>query len=209
MPMHGRYCAVVALDPDRHGPSLYETNADDRDGRMWTYLPFGPFVSFDAYRTALSSWAARSDWTTYTILDEEERPAGVASYMRIDPDAGSIEVGGIMYSPRLRRTRAGSEAMYLMMARAFDELGYRRYEWKCDSLNEASIRAATRYGFRYEGTFRQALVVKGRNRDTSWFSIVDSEWPRLRGSFEAWLSPANFDSAGRQKQRLEDLARGC
>ena len=120
---------------------------------------------------------------------------GVASYLRIDEEIGSIEVGHILYSPLLQRRRAGTEAMYLMMRRAFDELGYRRYEWKCDALNEASRRAAARLGFVYEGTFRQATIYKGRNRDTAWYSILDSEWPRLRTAFEAWLQPANFDEA--------------
>jgi RimJ/RimL family protein N-acetyltransferase len=125
--------------------------------------------------------------------------------MRIDPNAGSIEVGGIMYSPRLQRTRAATEAMFLMMQRVFDELGYRRYEWKCDSLNEPSIRAATRLGFRYEGTFRQATVVKGRNRDTAWFSIIDRDWPQLKTAFTAWLAPENFDAAGNQRRSLADI----
>jgi RimJ/RimL family protein N-acetyltransferase len=203
-PMHGRYCAVVPLDPDRHGRDLFEANAEDVHGSMWTYLPFGPFGTFESYRAALESWVDRPDWATCAVI-AAGKASGVASYMRIDPAAGSIEVGGIMYSPRLQRTRAATEAMYLMMARAFDELRYRRYEWKCDSLNEPSIRAARRYGFQYEGLFRQAVVVKGRNRDTSWFSIIDCEWPVIRAGFEAWLSPENFDAAGRPKSTLEEL----
>jgi RimJ/RimL family protein N-acetyltransferase len=204
--MHGRYCVVIPLDPDRHGRDLYEANIEDVRGRMWTYLPFGPFDTFESYRAALESWVDRPDWSTYAVIDDG-KPSGVASYMRIDPAAGSVEVGGIMYSPRLQRTRPATEAMYLMMARAFDELRYRRYEWKCDSLNEPSIRAAQRYGFQYEGTFRQAIVVKGRNRDTAWFSIIDTEWPVIRAGFDAWLSPENFDADGRQKSTLEDLRR--
>jgi RimJ/RimL family protein N-acetyltransferase len=134
-----------------------------------------------------------------------DRPAGVASYLRIDPAMGSIEVGAILYSPALQRSPAATEAMYLMARHVFEELGYRRYEWKCDSLNQASRRAAERLGFRYEGTFRQAWVVKGRNRDTAWYSIIDSEWPALRNAFERWLDPSNFDAAGKQRARLEAL----
>jgi RimJ/RimL family protein N-acetyltransferase len=125
--------------------------------------------------------------------------------MRTDPVHGTIEVGGISYSPRLKRTRAGTEAMYLMMRRAFDELGYRRYEWKCDSLNAASRAAALRYGFEYEGTFRQVIVYKGRSRDTAWFSILDGEWPRVRAAFETWLADDNFDASGRQRRSLADI----
>ena len=130
---------------------------------------------------------------------------GVASLMRIDPAAGVIEVGGINYSPALQRTPAATEAMYLMMRRVFDELGYRRYEWKCDSLNAASRAAAQRLGFTYEGMFRQATVYKARNRDTCWFSILDSEWPALKSGFEQWLAPDNFDTDGRQRKRLSQL----
>jgi RimJ/RimL family protein N-acetyltransferase len=125
--------------------------------------------------------------------------------MRIEPAHGVIEVGGITFSPSLKKTRAATESMYLMMRRAFDELGYRRYEWKCDSLNAPSRAAATRYGFTYEGIFRQAIVYKGRSRDTAWFSITDVEWPRVRAAFEAWLDPANFNADGQQKRRLSDL----
>jgi RimJ/RimL family protein N-acetyltransferase len=203
--MAGQYCRIVQLDRDAHARDLYAANSDDVDGHMWTYLPFGPFASLEAYLDAVESWLSRNDWQTYAILDTHDRAAGVASYMRIDPNAGSIEVGGIMYSPRLQRTRAATEAMFLMMQRVFDELGYRRYEWKCDSLNEPSIRAATRLGFRYEGTFRQATVVKGRNRDTAWFSIIDRDWPQLKTAFTAWLAPENFDPAGKQRRSLADI----
>ncbi|HET9948325.1 MAG TPA: GNAT family protein, partial [Longimicrobiales bacterium] len=133
------------------------------------------------------------------------RPAGLASYLRIAPEHGSIEVGHVHFGPALRRTPAATEAMYLMMRRAFDELGYRRYEWKCDALNAPSRRAAERLGFTYEGTFRQHIVYKGRNRDTAWYSILDAEWPRVRSALEAWLDPSNFDAEGRQRRRLEGL----
>jgi RimJ/RimL family protein N-acetyltransferase len=204
-PIDGQYCRIVPLDREAHARDLYAANAEDANGRMWTYLPFGPFSSFDAYEQAIDGWMARDDWQTYAILDPAGRAAGVASYMRIDPAGGSIEVGGIMYSPRLRRTRSATEAMFLMMRRVFDDLGYRRYEWKCDALNEPSIRAATRLGFRYEGTFRQATVVKGRNRDTAWFSIIDREWPYLKAAFMAWLAPANFENDGKQRRSLTEM----
>ena len=203
-PMDGQYCRVLSFDPERHARDLYDANSDDAEGRMWSYLPFGPFASFDEYLIAARSWAIKDDWQVHAI-QTAGTITGMASYMRIDPPAGSIEVGGIMYAPRLQRTRAATEAMYLMMRRVFDELGYRRYEWKCNALNEASVRAAGRLGFQYEGTFRQAAVVKGRNRDTAWFSITDKEWPNVKAGFLAWLSPSNFDAAGRQRQTLTDL----
>jgi RimJ/RimL family protein N-acetyltransferase len=204
--MAGRFCRVVALDPAQHAEALYSANNEDRDGRMWSYLPFGPFSSVDDYVASMNSWLARGDWEVHAIIDAPSGLAtGSASYMRIDPPNGSIEVGAVMYSPRLQRTPAATEAMYLMMRRVFDELGYRRYEWKCDALNEPSIKAAGRLGFQYEGTFRQSNVVKGRNRDTAWFSVIDREWPRLKAAFESWLSPDNFEADGKQRQSLREL----
>ncbi len=138
----------------------------------------------------------------HTILDSDDVPVGLASYLRIDPDNGSIEVGHIHYSPLLQRQPAGTEAMFLMMSQVFDELGYRRYEWKCDALNASSRRAAERLGFTYEGTFRQATHYKGRNRDTAWFSIIDKDWPRICDAFNLWLELANFDDSGKQKSSL-------
>ena len=167
----------------------------EQDGRNWTYLPYGPFAAPDAYREWVEVISRADDPLFYAIVDNaSDAPVGVASLMRIEPKAGVIEVGGINYSPRLQRRPAATEAMYLLMCRVFDELGYRRYEWKCDSLNAPSRAAAQRLGFTYEGLFRQATVYKERNRDTAWFSILDSEWPRLRTAFEAWLDPANFDA---------------
>src|SRR5207248_1590774 len=145
---------------------------------------------------------------TYAMIDATGgRAVGVASYLNINRSAGSIEVGAIAYSPALQRTPAATEAMYLMMRRVFDELGYRRYEWKCNSLNAPSRVAAARYGFRFEGLFRQADVVKGRNRDTAWFSIIDSEWPAIKAAFERWLDPGNFDAEGHQRMSLSSLTR--
>ena len=204
--MHGRFCRVEPLDVDRHAAELFDANSEDRDGRNWTYLPYGPFASFDLYRDYLAAAATRGDPLVHAIIDQASgRAVGVASLMRIEAATGVIEVGGINYSPRLQRRPAATEAMYLLMRRVFDELGYRRYEWKCDQLNAPSRAAALRLGFRYEGLFRQATVYKGRNRDTTWFSIIDSEWPTLRRAFEAWLDPGNFDAAGRQRRKLESF----
>jgi len=170
---------------------------------MWTYLPRGPFATAGAYREWAESAALLDDPLTHTIIDNATGEAvGTAAYMRIDAASGVIEVGSITYSPRLQRRPAGTEAMYLMMRRVFDELGYRRYEWKCNSLNMPSRAAALRLGFQYEGLFRQATLTRGRNRDTMWFSVTDRDWPALRDAFERWLDPANFDAAGRQRQSL-------
>ena len=200
--MAGRFCTVEPLDPGRHAAQLFAAFAED-DGRMWTYLPRGPFAAAADYREWAEGAARLDDPLTHAIIDNASGQAvGTAAYMRIDPASGVIEVGSITYSPRLQRRPAGTEAMYLMMRRVFDELGYRRYEWKCNSLNMPSRAAALRLGFQYEGLFRQATITRGRNRDTTWFSVIDSEWRALRGAFEGWLDPANFDAAGRQRQSL-------
>lgn len=206
--MHGNHCRVEALDPERHAGELFDAYSEDRDGRMWTYLPWGPYAGFDDFLAATITGLKRENFITYAVIDADSGKAlGVASYLNINPSAGSIEVGGIAYAPALQKKPAGTEAMFLMMRRAFDELGYRRYEWKCNSLNAPSRTAAERYGFRFEGIFRQADVVKGHNRDTAWFSIADGEWPVLKTAFERWLDPANFDRDGRQRERLSALTR--
>jgi RimJ/RimL family protein N-acetyltransferase len=205
IPMEGRFCRLEPLDPERHAADLWAANSLD-SGAMWTYLPWGPFADLDTYSAYIKMAAARDDPLVFAIVDTKtEKPVGVGSYLRINPTAGTIEVGGLAYSPLLQRRPAATEAMYLMMRRAFDELGYRRYEWKCNALNAPSRSAATRLGFAYEGIFRQADVVKGRNRDTAWYAITDDEWPRLRAAFEHWLDPANFDSAGDQLVSLSGL----
>jgi RimJ/RimL family protein N-acetyltransferase len=201
--MAGQYCRLEPLE-ERHATGLHTANALDPQGAAWTYLPYGPFATEGDYRTWLLSAAPGPDPSFYAIVDQSDRPAGVASYMRIAPESGSIEVGHLNFSPLLQRTRAATEAMYLMMARAF-ALGYRRYEWKCDALNAPSRAAALRLGFTCEGVFRQATVYKGRNRDTAWYSVIDREWPARRAAFEAWLDPANFDAAGRQLRTLSSL----
>jgi RimJ/RimL family protein N-acetyltransferase len=204
-PMAGRYCRVEPIDPARHAEDLYRANALDPSNRNFTYLLSGPFITFDAYCQWLESVRSGDDPVFHAIVDTETgKAAGAASYMRIDPKNGSIEVGNINYSPLLQRKRAATEAMYLMMKRVF-ELGYRRYEWKCDSLNAPSRAAAQRLGFSYEGIFRQAIVYRGRSRDTAWYAMIDSEWPELDQAFQRWLDPANFDAQGKQHKRLSDL----
>ena len=202
-PMAGRFCTVAPLDPARHSAQLFAAYAEDQEGGMWTYLPRGPFATLAALRDWAEDAAGRDDPLTHAIIDNASGAAvGTAAYMRIEPAVGVIEVGSITYSPRLQRRPAGTEAMYLMMRRVFDELGYRRYEWKCNSLNTPSRAAAARLGFQYEGLFRQAQITRGRNRDTAWFSVIDREWPALRTGFERWLDPANFDPAGNQRKSL-------
>jgi len=205
--MEGHYCTVEPVEPARHAAELHTAYLLDQEGRNWTYLPYGPFPRFEDYRAWLERACLVDDPLVHAIIERRSgRAVGVASLMRIDP-AGVIEVGGINYAPALQRTPAATEAMYLMMRRVFDELGYRRYEWKCDSLNAPSRGAAQRLGFRYEGMFRQATVYKARNRDTCWFSILDSEWPALKPAFARWLDPANFDAAGQQRQSLSSIRR--
>jgi RimJ/RimL family protein N-acetyltransferase len=204
-PMAGRFCRLEALDAGRHAADLHQANSLDADGRNWTYLPYGPFESLETYARWIVTATASDDPQLWAIEDAPTgRAVGVAAYLRIDPDSGSIEVGHLNYSPLLQRRPAATEAMYLMMRRAF-ELGYRRYEWKCDALNAPSRAAARRLGFSYEGLFRQARVNKGRNRDTAWYSVIDSDWPRLRGAFEQWLAPSNFDERGVQRVSLTSL----
>ena len=206
----GRYCGLELFHADRHCGDLFDAYAEDKEGRIWTYLAYGPFASFEEFRDLMQVHFSGADPLCHVIRDQASgRATGMASYMRIDPAVGSIEVGSIAYSPRLQRSRAATETMYLMMRRAFDELGYRRYEWKCDALNAASRNAAERLGFRFEGIFRQAVVYKGRNRDTAWYSIIDREWPSLKPAFERWLDPANFDADGRQRERLSVLTRAA
>jgi RimJ/RimL family protein N-acetyltransferase len=201
--LDGRWARLERLDPARHGPEVHAANV--ADDAIWDYMPNGPYRREAEWRAWAEDVAAREDPFFYAIRDlSTGRAAGVASFLRISPEAGSIEVGWITLAPALQRTPAATEAMALMMAWAF-EAGYRRFEWKCNALNLPSRRAAQRLGLSYEGVFRQATVVKGRNRDTAWFAAVDGEWPRLRDAFAAWLDPANFDEAGRQRVALSAL----
>ena len=206
--MSGWGCRLEPLDPGLHGGPLWQAFSAD-DGAMWTYLTSGPFADESAMLAWLQQCAAKVDPQFYVIVDEPSGKAlGLASYLRIDPAAGSIEVGWLHFSPAMQRTRLSTAAMALMMGRAF-ALGYRRYEWKCNDLNLPSRQAAQRLGFRYEGTFRQARVDKGRSRDTAWFSVIDREWPALQGCFARWLADDNFDGAGGQRLRLSDLTAAC
>jgi RimJ/RimL family protein N-acetyltransferase len=205
-PMVGRFCRVEPLDPARHAADLHRANATDSQDRIWTYLAYGPFPDADAYRVWAEGAAAGEDPLFHAVVDASTDAAvGVASYLRIEPAVGVIEVGHINYAPPLQRTPAATEAMFLMMRRVFGELGYRRYEWKCDALNAGSRRAAERLGLRFEGVFRQATMYKGRNRDTAWYSVIDHEWPALEAAYARWLDPANFDRDGRQRESLSAL----
>ncbi len=201
--MQGQFARLEPLRADEHAALLYRSYAGHE--RMWDYMPNGPFSSAAQYHRWVRDAEKSEDPLFFAIKNLDSGDwEGTASFLRIAPEAGSIEVGYIAMSPALQGTRAGTEAMYLMMAWAFDA-GYRRYEWKCNALNKASRKAAQRLGFSYEGVFRQAMVVKGRNRDTAWFAAIDSEWPALKEAFAAWLRPANFDDTGRQKENLSDL----
>ncbi len=203
--MVGTFCRVEPLDVARHAAELYAANSLDQEGRLWTYLFSGPFDTLEAYTDWLRGAADSDDPLFFTIVENSSSEAvGVAAYLRIKPAQGAIEVGHINFSPRLQRTPAATEAMYLMMKHAF-ELGYRRYEWKCDALNAKSRAAAQRLGLSFEGIFRQALVYKGRNRDTAWYAAIDQEWPALEEAFLRWLDPANFGEDGQQQISLSEL----
>jgi len=201
--MTGRYARLEPLAAD-HAEGLFAAYAGAPT--LWDYLPYGPHADLAAQAEWVAHWSGRPDPVFFAIRGEDGQVGGVASYLRIAPEAGSIEVGHINLSPSLQGSRAATEAMVLMMGWAF-AAGYRRYEWKCDALNLPSRRAAERLGLSYEGVFRQAAVVKGRNRDTAWFAAIDREWPALKAAFGTWLDPGNFDAAGRQTRRLSALTR--
>jgi RimJ/RimL family protein N-acetyltransferase len=196
----GRFATVEPLDPVRHGAELF---AAARDPGIWDWLAYGPFADDAAMRLWLEQRAASADPIFFAIRDRTDGLAkGMCAWLRLDPPNGVIEIGHIWLSPGLQRTREATDALFVMMHHALDELGYRRLEWKCDALNAPSRRAALRLGFIFEGIFRQHMVVKGRNRDTAWYAIIDTEWPRLRAAFQAWLDDGNFDPQGRQHKTL-------
>ena len=207
--LRGRYVTLEPLDPGRHAPPLWE--AVRSHDEVWTWLPDGPYSTESALRQALAEKQASAAAVFFAIIPESQpapaagfpAAAGYASYMRIEPAHGVIEVGNILLAPCLQRTRAATEALFLMACHVFEDLGYRRYEWKCNAQNEPSRRAALRLGFSFEGVFRQHMIVKGRNRDTAWFAMLDSDWPARRLAFERWLDPGNFDHQGRQKTPLQ------
>ena len=204
--IQGSYCCLQPLDAQAHAGDLYRAYAHDQENQIWTYLPYGPFYQQADYEAWVHTYDHSADPMFYAVIDTQFGTAtGVASYLRIEPTVGVIEVGHINYSPLLQQTAAATEAMYLLMQRVFDECGYRRYEWKCDALNEKSMRAAVRLGFTFEGIFRQATIYKQRNRDTAWFAITDQQWPALKTAYETWLSPRNFDANCGQKYSLSKL----
>jgi RimJ/RimL family protein N-acetyltransferase len=201
--LEGRFVRLERMDPDAHAGDLHR--AYSGHDALWDYMPYGPFPSAAGYHRWAKDHASGADPFFYVLRDVATgRAGGVASYLRITPEAGSIEVGHICIAPELSRRPATTEAMFLLMDWAFSN-GYRRYEWKCNALNLPSRRAAQRLGFSYEGIFRQHVISKGRNRDTAWFAVIDKEWPALREAFAAWLAPSNFDASGRQRERLSDL----
>ena len=204
--IEGRYCRLERLDPRRHAAALFEAYAQAPDGRDWTYLFVGPFADAASYREYAERISTGTDPMHYAVVDlKTESAVGTMALMRIDSAHGVIEVGSVTFSPLLKQTPISTEAQYRLMKHVFDDLGYRRYEWKCDSLNAPSRRAAERLGFRFEGIFLQAIVYKSRSRDTAWYSILDREWPALRAAFERWLAPENFDSHGRQRLSLAKI----
>lgn len=204
--LEGRHIHIVPFDPERHVPALYTASHGPGLDSLWTYLSVGPFPDEESFRRTYEGLAEKADPLLFALVDPPlGTPLGHATYMRIEPGQRVVEVGNILFTPALARTPAATEAMYLMARHAFEDLGYRRYEWKCNALNAPSRRAAHRLGFTFEGEFRQHMIVKGRNRDTTWFSLLDTEWPRAKAAFEAWLAPENFDGEGRQKRRLETI----
>jgi RimJ/RimL family protein N-acetyltransferase len=202
----GRVVTLRPFDSSSQARALYEATHGPEQEALWRYMGDGPFASFDDYQAAFEKKEKSVDPLLWAIVDNAtDLPVGQASYLRIEPAHRSIEVGNIIFSPALQRSPGATEAMYLMARYAFEDLGYRRYEWKCNALNQPSRRAASRLGFTFEGVFRQHMIIKGRNRDTAWFSMLDSEWPLRRANFERWLAPSNFDETGRQRLSLSRL----
>ena len=202
--MNGRFCKLEVLNVDKHAKDLFHSFSEDTNQHDWTYLPYGPFHDYEFFYLWLKDICLSADPLFHTVIDQNIQSAiGLASYLRINPKIGVIEVGHIHFSPKLQQTVMSTEAMYLMMKRVFDELGYRRYEWKCDALNEKSRKSAERLGFTFEGVFRQATMYKGRNRDTAWYAIIDSDWPKIKQAFQNWLDPEIFDKSGQQKTKLQ------
>jgi len=209
--LRGTYVLLRPLDADHDAEALYaQSHPPAADSGLWTYLPTGPYRDPAEFRDALRMAGSADDPLFFTlVMLPTAQPAGVASYLRITPEHGVIEIGHIWFGASLRRTTAATEAIYLLAAHAFDDLGYRRLEWKCDSLNQASRRAAERFGFRFEGVFRRHMVVKGRNRDTAWYAITDDEWPAVQAGFRKWLSADNLNAPGGQQHTLGELIAGA
>jgi len=204
--LEGHGVRLEPFDPERHIGPLFAALCGPGNESIWDWILHGPFGKTDALKDFLLTRNASGEWRTMVIFDDAtDTCLGTASYMRLRPDQGSAEIGAVLYSHALQRTRAGTAAFALMATHLFDDLGYRRFEWKCNAQNEASGRAARRYGFSYEGRFRNDYVWRGRNRDTNWYSIIDSEWPTCKATLEAWLDPANFDAAGVQRESLSAI----
>lgn len=204
--LQGKFCRLEPLDAGLHAGDLYAAYAAAPDGRDWTYMFSGPFHDEDEYRRYAEQAARTSDPKHFAVIDTElGKAVGTLALMRIEPVHGVIEVGHVAFSPLLKQKPASTEAQFLLMQHVFEKLGYRRYEWKCDSLNTPSRKAAQRLGFTFEGIFRQAIVYKGRNRDTAWFSIIDKEWPLMKQAFQAWLSESNFDGDRVQRRSLAEM----
>lgn len=204
--LQGTYCRLEPLDVNRHADDLFAAYALAPDGRDWTYMAAGPFLEFETYRQYAEVASRSADPKHFAVIDlKTERAVGTLALMRIDRGNGVIEVGSVAFSPLLQQKPSSTEAQFLLMRYVFDELKYRRYEWKCDNLNAPSHKAALRLGFRYEGVFRQAVVYKGRSRDTAWYSIIDKEWLELKEAFVAWLAPENFDRSGAQIRSLTQI----
>jgi RimJ/RimL family protein N-acetyltransferase len=205
--LKGRWVTLVPLDADAHAQALYEgSNGDAESESVWTYLFDAPYTSLEEFRASLEAKARSTDPLFFAVIDNASgRPLGYQTFLRIDPPNRVIEVGNILYTPAMQRTAGATEAQYLFARHVFEDLGNRRYEWKCNALNAPSRRAAERFGFTFEGIFRQHMIVKGRNRDTAWFAMLDSEWPARKAAYERWLAPDNFDAKGRQKLKLSEL----
>lgn len=205
-PLRGRYVAIEPTIFSQHTNMLFDVIGGPENDDLWSHVAIGPWKSAALFGQAMEMHGENDGWITHLFRDANTAELlGMASYMRNRPEQGSTEIGCVVFSKKLQRTAAATEAMYLMAKHVFDDLGYRRYEWKCNNANEPSKRAALRLGFTFEGIFRQDMVVKGQNRDTAWFSITDREWPRIKSAFEAWLEPANFDAHGGQKHSLADI----
>ena len=206
--MRGRYARLEPLDARVHAPALYAaTHGPGHDPRLWDYMFVGPFASQDDFALWLAACARSEDPLFFAIVDRQNGAAGLASFMRISPGHGVIEIGNIFFAAQLQRGRAATEAIFLLLRQAFDRLGFRRVEWKCDARNRRSRRAARRFGFRFEGLFRQHMVVKGQSRDTTWFAMTDREWPQIARAYKHWLAPRNFDRAGEQRSKLKARMR--
>ena len=209
-PLAGRFVRLEPLDGTRHGDDLWlALQGPGSDPALWDYLPYGPFASRETFDAWLTGNAQSCDPLFFGVIDlASQRAVGLLSYLRIAPKNGCIEIGHIAFGAAMQRTPGATEAVWLLARHAFDDLGYRRLEWKCNALNTRSMRAAERLGFVYEGLFRQHMLVKGQNRDTAWFAMIDGEWPARRAAFERWLAADNFDATGRQLRRLEQLRKG-